>query len=329
MISRRLLLAGGVAASFNTSLTRAATETPGFPSRPIRVVVPHPAGGAIDIVVRKLTSIVTARRGVAFVVDNVPGASGNIGTAAVARAAPDGYTLVAINSTFSYSRQLFKNLPWTPQQDPVPVTSLIRTPEVIVVSGQSPYRTLQDLVDDAKAHPGKLFYGTGGPGSPPHMGGEAFQQAAGISLTHVPYKGASEVIVGILQGSVQLMVAGIPSFTAYLRNGSLRALGIASMGGRRSPAFPDIPTYTEAGFPGIDGRTNWTGIAAPAGTPAALLDQLHSLFLEAQQSPEYSAYLAGQASLPGGLTPRELAALLVSEEQYWSRVASRAGLVAG
>ena len=322
MISRREFLSASAASSLAGLPVLAATP------RPIRVVVPHPAGGAIDIVVRKITSIVTARQGQAFVIENIPGASGNIGTAVVARAQPDGQTLLAINTTFSYTRQLFKNLHWTPQQDPVPITSLIRTPEVIVVAGSSPYRTLQDLIDDAKARPGQLFYGTGGVGSPPHLGAEAFQQAAGIALTHVPYKGASEVIVGILSGAVQLMVSGVPSFTAHLRSGALRALGMASLDQRRSPAYPEVPTYTQAGVPGIDGRSSWTGIAAPAGTPAPVLANLQQLFTAAQQTPEYTDYLVAQASLPGGQTPQALAQALLVERKYWSQVAERAGLSA-
>lgn len=325
---RRRLLAAGLAVPFWPAAAQAVPGDAGYPSRRLRIVVPHPAGGGVDVVVRKIAEIVARDIGQPIVVENVPGASGNIGTAQVARAAPDGYTLLAINPTFSYVKYLFRQLPWAPGREVLPVTTLLRTPDVVVVAGDSPYRTLGELVEDARAHPGKLSFGTGGVGSPPHLSGEAFAQAAGIGLTHVPYKGASEVVLGILSGTVTLMVSGIPSFTSYLQSGALRALAIASREGRRSEAFPAIPTYREAGLPGLDAATSWTwtGLAVPHGTPPARIDALQQAFARAQRTPAYQAYLRSQASLPGGASPAELAALTRGEEQYWQGVTRRAGI---
>ena len=228
-LKRRTLL-GGLAAPLLATLPHAALAAgEAYPSQRLRIVVPHPAGGGMDVVIRKLAEIVSRQIGQTIIVDNVPGASGNIGTAQVTRAKADGYTLLAINPTYSYVRQLFKNLPWTPEQEVLPVTTVLRTPDVVVVAGNSPYKTLQDLLADARKNPENLTYGTGGVGSPPHLAGEAFQQAAGIRLTHVPYKGANEVVMAILSGTVTLMVSGTPSFTGYLQSGALRALAIACL----------------------------------------------------------------------------------------------------
>ncbi|KAF1021614.1 MAG: hypothetical protein GAK30_01674 [Paracidovorax wautersii] len=279
---------------------------------------------------RKISEIVSRDIGQPIVVENVPGASGNIGTGQVARATPDGYTLVAINPTFSYVKYLFKQLPWAPGAEVLPVTTLLRTPDVVVVAGDSPYKTLRDLIDDARARPGQLSFGTGGVGSPPHLSGEAFAQAGGITLTHMPYKGAAEVVMGILSGTVTLMVSGIPSFTSYLQSGALRALAIASRDGQRSVVFPAIPTYREAGLPQLDAPTSWTwtGLAVPHGTPQARIDFLQQAFARAQQTPDYQAYLLSQASLPGGIRPEALAAQAREEQQYWQRVTERAGIEA-
>lgn len=324
---RRLLLSAGASLPLWHHCARAESD---FPSQRLRIVVPHPAGGGVDVVVRKAAEIVSRQLGQPIVVENVPGASGNIGTAQVARAKPDGHTLVAINPTYSYVKHLFKQLPWAPGQEVLPVTTLLRTPDVVVVAGNSPYKTLRDLIDDARANPGKLSFGTGGVGSPPHLSGEAFTQAAGVQLQHVPYKGAAEVILGILSGTVTLMVSGIPSFTSYLQNGTLRALAIAARDGQRSTVFPDIPTYTEAGLPQLDAPTSWTwtGLAVPHGTPAERVDVLQQAFAKAQQTPEYQTYLTAQSSLAGGLRPAELLAQTRVEDQYWRQVTQRAGIQA-
>lgn len=330
-LSRRTLIAGGLSLPLigASSLAASAEQTAtGYPSRPVKIVVPHPAGGGMDVITRKAAEIVARQTGSVIVVDNVPGASGNIGTGQVARARADGYTVVAINPTFSYVKYLFKTLPWTPEQEVVPVTTLIRTPDVVVVAGNSPYKNLRELIEYARANPGKLSYGTGGVGSPPHLAGEAFQQAAGIELLHVPYKGASEVIMGILSNSVTLMVSGTPSFTSYLKAGSLRGLSIAALEGKRLAAFPDIPTYTEAGLPALDTRTSWTwtGLAVPRGTPPEIIDFLQAAFQAAQQTQEYRDYVASQASLPGGLTSAGLVQQARDEQSYWHQVTQKAAI---
>lgn len=326
---RNFIVTAGAALAAPGFVQAASVRTPqGYPSSVIKLVVPHPAGGGVDVVIRKVAAIVSVQIGQTIVIENAPGASGNIGTARVTQAKPDGYTLLAINPTFSYIRYLFKTLPWTPEQEVQPVTTVLRIPDVVVVAGNSPYKTLQDLIADARANPGKLTYGTGGVGSPPHLAGEAFQQAAGVQLTHVPYKGASEVVMGILSDTVTLMVSGVPSFTSYLKSGALRALSIAATNGKRSAAFPNIPTYTEAGLPRLDTEASWswTGIAVPNGTPPDIVAFLHAAFLKAQETPEYLEYVNAQASLIGGISPRDLVRQTKNEQAYWQTITQKAGL---
>ena len=293
-----------------------------FPSRPVRIIVPFAAGGVADALPRIVGEKLAQKWGQAVVVDNKAGASGNIGMAEGARAAPDGYTLVlAPTGNLTVNPTLFPNLPFDTQRDLVPVTLLAQSPNVLVVHPGVPAKTFRELVAYAKANPGKLNYASPGEGSGAHLAGELLGIDAGIQAVHVPYKGIAPAVTDLLGGNVQMMFAGISTVLPHIRAGKLVALAIASP--QRNAQLPDVPTVAESGYPGFD-VTSWYGIVTRAGTPDAVVRKLQRDMAEALHAEDVKAKLAALGLEPVGNTPEAFDALIKAESRKWGDIVRRA-----
>ncbi|MCO4888060.1 tripartite tricarboxylate transporter substrate binding protein [Cupriavidus sp. WGtm5] len=304
----------------------AASASPVFaayPDKPVRIVVPNPPGGAVDVVTRKMAQKLTEQTGQSFVVENKPGASGTIGTTLVVKAPADGYTLLANDNSYTTLPYVFRKLNWDHQTALVPIAPFAFSPVVVGVKADSRFKDLASLISYARAHPGEVTYGTGGPGSSPHFSAEAFQQAAGIKLMHVPYKGAGEAMVGLLGGSVDLLVVSTPTALAQVKGNQMRLLGIS--GKSRLEVFPNVPTFAEAGLPTFN-LFNWSGLAAPKGTPAEVIAHLQVEIQKALRSPDMKQFLAQMGSQPGSLDSSEFAQLIQRETAQWAAVAQKANI---
>jgi tripartite-type tricarboxylate transporter receptor subunit TctC len=225
----------------------AGTALAAYPDKPVRIVVPYAPGGAVDVVARKLAQKLTEQTGQSFFVENKPGASGTIGAQAVIRAAPDGYTLLAMDNTFALQPFVFKKLPWEGDIPVVPIAVTAYTPVLLLVNSDSKHNDLGSLIAFAKANPDKLTYGTGGNGSAPHFSAEAFQQAAGVKLSHIPYKGAGEAVTGLIGGQIDLVLLSTGSVASQIKAGKLRPL--AASGTKRLSSLPNVPTFAGPAFP--------------------------------------------------------------------------------
>lgn len=318
ILSVAAMLAVTIGASVGTSGAFAA-----YPDKPVRIVVPNPPGGAVDVVTRKVAQKLTVQLGQSFVVENKPGASGTIGTMQVVNAAADGYTLLANDNSYTTLPYVFKKLNWDHQSALVPIAPFAFSPVVIAVKADSRFKDLASLIAYAKAHPGEVTFGTGGPGSSPHFSAEAFQQAAGIKLMHVPYKGAGEATVGLLGGSVDLLVVSTPTALAPVKGNQMRLLGIS--GKQRVAVFPNVPTFAEAGLPTF-GLFNWSGLAAPKGTPEEVIKRLQAEIQKALQSADMKEFLAQMGSQPGSLDSAAFAQLIQRETSQWATVAQKANI---
>ena len=303
-------------------LLAAAQE--GYPSKPVRIVVPYPAGGVADLLPRVVGEKLSQKWGQPVVIDNKPGASGNIGMAEAGRAAPDGYTLVlAPTGNLTVNQSLFANLPFDVARDFTPVTLLAQSPNVLVVHPSVPAKSLRELVDYAKANPGKLNFASPGEGSGAHLAGELLNLEAGIRTTHVPYKGMAPAVNDLLGGNVQMMFAGVSSALQHVKGGKLVALAVASP--RRNPQLPDVPTVAESGLPGFD-VTSWYGIVVRSGTPPGVVQKIRRDMAEALQAGDVQSRLAGLGLEPVGNTPEEFAALIRAETQKWGDIVKKAGI---
>jgi tripartite-type tricarboxylate transporter receptor subunit TctC len=300
-----------------------AAQTDNYPSRPIRVVVAFTAGGTTDIIARLVGKKLTDAWGPAVIIDNRPGAGGNLGSNVVAKAAPDGYTLLigsvgplAINAT------LYPDMPYDHLKDFVPICLVASVPNMLVVHPSVPVHSVQDLIDLARAKPGTLNYGSTGNGTTGHLSGELLNGRAKIGLVHVPYRGATAV-TDLLGGQVQLMFATIPSVIQHVRAGRLRAIAVTSS--RRSPALPDIPTVAESGFPGFEAGS-WFGFVAPTGTPEPIIRKLHEQIAAIVRMRDINEQLASQGADPVGSTPEEFGQYMQSETEKWAKVVRASGI---
>jgi tripartite-type tricarboxylate transporter receptor subunit TctC len=319
-VSRRtVLMAAAAALGTATAAVRPVVAQEGYPSRPIRVVVPWAPGGAVDTIARRVAQKLSEQMGQPFVVENKAGATGTIGAGEVARARPDGYTLLAMDNTYAMLPYLFNRLPFDHARAFQPVTVSAFSPVLLAVGRGSPYATLGALVEAAKKDPEKVTYGTGGVGSAPHFATAAFQQAAGIKLYHVPYKGAGEAVTAALSGQVDMVMVSLGSALGNIQGGLLRPLAIS--GGHRSPVLSEIPTFAEAGLPGF-GVVNWSGLAVPRGTPTPIVERLHAEMGRALAASDMKEFLDALASEPGGMPPADFARLLAEETERWRKVAA-------
>jgi tripartite-type tricarboxylate transporter receptor subunit TctC len=289
----------------------------------VRVIVPLAPGGGSDYTARFIGARLSERLGQPVVVDNRPAASGIVGTDLVAKAAPDGYTLLLVFSTHAQSAQLFKKLPYDPIKDFAPVTEVFATPLVLLVHPSQPIKTIKELVAYAKEHPGKLNYGTSGPGSSPHLMTELLNSMAGIQMTHVPYKGVASVMTALLGGELQIAYSNPVTGAPLWKAGKLRPLGMSGL--KRSEAFPEIPTIDETGVPGYEALI-WYGFMAPAKTPGAVVDRLHRDVVSVLKMPEVRQTLVAQGNDVVGNTPAEFAAFINKEADKWGALGKRLGI---
>jgi tripartite-type tricarboxylate transporter receptor subunit TctC len=294
-----------------------------YPDKPVRIVVSYAPGGAVDVVARKIAQKLSEQMKQPFYVENKPGATGTIGTQSVARSPADGYTLLAIDNTYAMLPYVFKKLPWDHDKAFTPITVSMFAPVIAAVPAGSQFKDLAALISYARANPEKLTYGSGGSGSAPHFTAEAFELAAGTKLMHVPYKGASEAMTGLISGQIDTLFVSTPSAGSQIRGGKVRALAVS--GSKRVSALPSVPTFAEAGVPGFN-VMNWSGLAAPAGTPDAIIARLHAEVKKALASPDMKEFLATMSAEPGGMEPAAFARLIKDETSRWAAVAQKANI---
>ncbi len=326
MFPRRHLLTAALASLAAPRTALAQDEA--WPSRPIRIVVAWAPGGAVDTIARKLAQKLAEQLGKPVVVENKSGATGTIGSAEVARAAPDGHTLLAMDNTYAMLPFLFRNLPFDHAAAFRPVTVTAFSPVMLAVHKDAPWADLAALVAAAKREPDKLTYGTGGIGSAPHFATAAFAQTAGVKLFHVPFRGAGEAVTAVLARQIDLVMASLGSALGHVRGGLLRPLALSGAG--RASAFPTLPTFKEAGLPGFgpngEGVVNWSGLAAPAQTPETVVKRLQEETAKTLATADMQEFLTAIASAPGGMPPAAFAALLREETARWEGIAATAGI---
>ncbi|MEP7276245.1 MAG: tripartite tricarboxylate transporter substrate binding protein [Betaproteobacteria bacterium] len=295
-----------------------------YPDRPIRLIVPFPPGGPADALARIAGDEITRALGQPVVVENKPGAGGNIGMEQGARAAPDGYTLIlAPAGNLTVAPHLYSKLPYDPAKDFAPITVIAATPNILIVNPAVPARSLQELIALAKAKPGTLNYASPGNGSGAHLAGELLKRSAGIDIVHVPFNGVGPAMAAVLGGSVQLFFAQSSAALQQIKSGKVIALGVASP--KRIAAAPDLPTIAEAGIPDFE-VTSWYALVAPAGTPAAVVAKVQATIAAALARPEIREKLAGLGAEPIANTPAEFAAMQRTESARWQKLAREANI---
>ncbi|MGE5523013.1 MAG: tripartite tricarboxylate transporter substrate binding protein [Rhodospirillaceae bacterium] len=316
--TRLVLLTGAISALLAFD---AAAQT--YPSRPVRLVVPQSAGGSTDLVARPLAQKLTEALGQQVVVDNRPGAGSTIGTELVAKAAPDGHTLLAVAASFTMSPALYKNLPFDPVRDFSAISELSALPNILVVHPSLPVTNLKELIALVKTKPGEINHGSSGVATGTHMSMELLKHLTGMRMVHVPYKGGAPSVTALLANEVQVTFATISTALPHVKTGRLRALAVSTA--KRSAAAPDVPTIDEAGVPGYD-YSSWIGLLAPARTPPAIVTTLHRETARIVQMPEIRKVLALEGSDPIGSTPAQFSALIRTEVARWKQVAQSAGI---
>jgi tripartite-type tricarboxylate transporter receptor subunit TctC len=295
-----------------------------YPVKPIRLIVPFPPGGPADALARTVGDRLSAALGQAVIVDNRPGAAGNIGMELAAKAAPDGYTLVlAPAGNLTVNPSLYRNVPYDVARDFAPVTVIAAVPNILVVNPAVPAQNLAELIQYAKANPGRLNFSSPGSGSGAHLAGELFKSSAGVDIVHIPYNGIAPAVTAVVAGDVQLMFAGAPSALPQVSGGKLRALAVASP--KRIAAAPALPTLDESGLPGFD-VTSWYSIVAPAGTPPAIVERLQNEIARALDNPGVRTKLAALGAEPIANSPAEFAAMIKSETAKWSKIVKDANI---
>jgi len=296
-----------------------------YPSQVIRIIVPFAAGGTADALARIVAQHLNQRWSAPVIVENRPGAQGNTAMAAVAKAAPDGHTLVLVPvGNAAVNPSLFKDLPYDPVRDFAPITQIARVENVLVVNGKSTIRTLKDLIDAGKAKSANLTYSTPGAGSQAHLAAELLAQAAGIELTHVPYRGLAPALTDVLNGQITMTFAQLPNAKPLIENGQLRALGVASR--QRSAAIPDVPTVAEAGGLADFEAVSWYALMAPARTPDAVIRKLHAELVQILEFPHVRSALEAQGAQAVGNTPEELARIIKEDTARWAKVIREANI---
>lgn len=292
-----------------------------YPNKPIKIIVPYPPGGAVDVVTRKMAQKLTEQMGQSVIIDNKPGGTGTIGASAVARAEADGYTLMANDTTYSLLPFIFKKLPFDYDKDLMPVSAYVFAPMAMVVNTDSRYKTLPEFLAAAKAAPGKLTYGTGGAGTTPHFTAEAFGVASGTKLMHVPFKGAGEATQAVLSNTIDMQFSSTPGVMGNVKGGRLRILAVS--GDKRLVALPAVPTFAEAGVKDFS-VVNWTGLWAPKGTPAPVLARLQQEIAKAMATPDMKAFAEGLGAEPRMADAAAFAKMLTDSNVLWGKIAANA-----
>jgi tripartite-type tricarboxylate transporter receptor subunit TctC len=321
--SIRLWLRGSIALLLVGFASVAAAQ--GYPTRPVRLIIPFPPGGSNDIVGRMIAAQLGERLGQTMVVDNRGGAGGTIGTELAARSQADGYTLLLISTAYAFNTSIYKKLPYDPVRSFTPVALLGSGPGVLVVNPALPVGSVRDLIALAKERPGKLNNASAGIGSFQHLASELFRIQAGIEWLHVPYKGGGPAMMDLIAGQADASVGSLIQMLPHIRSGKLKALG--TTGAKRSPVLPDVPTVAEAGVPGYE-ATNWWGFLAPAGTPPAIVERLHQEVVAVQASAETKRRFETEGAEALQMSPADFGAFIAAETAKWARVVKEAGITA-
>lgn len=316
----RLVLSTAI---LSLALFAGAASAQTYPAKPIRLIVPFPPGGGTDIAARTIANKLSDSVKWTFVVENKPGAGGNLGVEQAVKSPADGYTLViGQTSNLAINPTLYVKLPYDPLKDLSPVALIVSAPVVLVVALNSRYASLGDLLAAAKADPGAVTFASPGNGTVSHLSGELLQRAAGVKLTHVPYKGASQALTDTLGGQVQSFMSSVPSALSQIKGGRLRAIAVTSA--KRAPELPEVPTIAESGYKGFEAST-WYGLLAPAGTPAAVVARLNAEVNRALGTPEVRQRLAAEGGEVLGGSPEQFASFLRAEHAKWGRVVKESG----
>jgi tripartite-type tricarboxylate transporter receptor subunit TctC len=294
----------------------------GYPTKPMRLVIPFPPGGSNDVVGRMIAFQLSDRLGKSVVVDNQGGAGGIIGTEAVARAAPDGYTLLLISVAHAFGSSMYK-LPYDPIGAFAPVSILGTGPVALCVNAKLPVNSLKDLIALAKAKPGELNYATAGVGSFQHLSSALFKLQSGLDIVHIPFKGGGPAMADVVAGNTQIVIGSLIQMLPQINSGRLKILGVGSE--KRVPALPDVPTISEAGVPGYE-ATNWWGIVAPAGTPRPVIDRLHKELSAILATSETKKRFESEGGEAVQMSPEDFGKFIVSETSKWARVVKEAGI---
>ena len=313
-------IAGAVALGLLAAGPLAAQD---YPNRPVRMVMPFAPGGPTDVVARIVAQGLGERMGQAVVIENRPGANGIIGTETVAKAEPDGYTIVLLLTAHAINATMMPKLPYDTVKDFTPITLAAVAPLVVEVHAESPIKTLRDLIEAAKANKGKLNYASAGPGNTSHLAVELFKMKLGLDMTHVPYKGSGPAITAILGREVDLMFDAIGSSLSQIQAGKFRAIAVTTS--KRAAVLPNVPTVQEAGVPDFDVSV-WYGVFAAAGTPAPIVQKLNAEFIRAMNVPEVRRVIESSGYLVVGSTPAELEAHVRGEIARWGTVVKAAGV---
>ncbi|MFH5923108.1 Bug family tripartite tricarboxylate transporter substrate binding protein [Roseomonas xinghualingensis] len=323
-IHRRILLGAPLALAAPV-IARAQGSAP-WPTKPVRIVVPFPAGGLVDTLARSVSQSLATKFGQPFVVDNRAGAGGNIGADLAAKAAPDGYTLlVSSMGPLAVNQFIYGAMPYDTNTAFAPITLLATTPKVLCVANARPWQNVAALVAAAKQRPGQLTAGSAGSGSSLHLALELFKGATGTDIQHVPYRGAAPAITDLIAGNIDLVIDNVPNILAHIRGNAVRPLAVATE--QRLPQLPDVPTMAEAGVPGFIFGTSF-GMAAPAGTPASVINAIAEGVAAAMRDPAVGGRLAEQGTLLGGQGPQAFAALIDNEKKTLEPVIKRADIKA-
>nr|WP_232081071.1 tripartite tricarboxylate transporter substrate binding protein [Variovorax sp. SRS16] len=305
------------------ALASGAVLAQAYPSRPIRLIVPFPPGGGTDTIARELVNKIATEQGWTVVIDNRPGSGGNLGVDAAAKAAPDGYTLVmGQTSNLAINPTLYPKLPYNPVKDLAAIGLVASSPLAIVVAADSPYKTLADVVAAAKAKPGVLNFATSGNGTVAHLATEMLQRTAGVKLTHVPYKGASQGVTDVIGGQVQLYVSSVPTLISFVKGGKMRALAVTSA--KRAEDLPGVPTVAESGYKGFEAVT-WFGLVGPAAMPRDVVVKWNAALNNALAAPDLRKKLAAQGANVETGTPEKFSALIRDDIGRWGKVVKASG----
>jgi tripartite-type tricarboxylate transporter receptor subunit TctC len=293
-----------------------------YPARPVKIVVPFAVGGSADVYGRVLAAKLGDAMGQTFVIENRPGGGAVIGTDAVAKSEPDGYTLLIMSNTHTVNETLIAKKPYDLLKDLAPISGINSQDLLLVIPASVPANNLREFIALAKAQPGKLNYASSGPGTPYHMAGELFKSMAGVDIVHVPHKGSDQARTAVLGGQVQMMFDAISTIVSHVNSGKLKALGTS--GKSRSPVTPNIPTVSEAGVPGYE-ATIWLGLMAPAATPKPILDRLSAEVNKVINAPDIKDNWSKQGAAPMGMKPDEFGAFLKTDIAKWAKVVKAAG----
>ncbi|HZC12449.1 MAG TPA: tripartite tricarboxylate transporter substrate binding protein, partial [Thermoleophilaceae bacterium] len=322
VLRRRAVLGLGVLTALAGWMAAPAGAQGDYPTRPITLVVPFPAGGSTDLVARLVAAKMAESLGQQIVIENRGGAGGNIGAAAVARAEPDGYTiLMGTVATHALNPALYEDMPYDAVEDFAPISLLALIPNVLVVHPDFPAKNVKELIDLLKAEPGEYSYASSGNGTPLHLSGELFKSMAGVDMVHIPYKGAGPALVDVIAGHVPIMFDNLPPSLEHIRAGRLRGLAVTTR--ERAPSLPELPTIAET-LPGYE-TYSWNALFAPAGTPEAIVARLNAAALAALADPEVAAKLKDLSTTVVGSTPEELASHVQAELAKWAPVVRASG----